>query len=406
MFFLCSVNFIIKPISGDLKIITLLIHSYYIVIFCAIILSRKYMQIKNVKQTFLIFLSLIILSLAFYSYASESSSSNKNIFLDSDQDGLSDEEEKSYGTDPNNSDTDGDSYSDGVEIKTGYDPLKPAPGDKITRENKPVIIDPSPAVLGATDEKNFTQEISDKVSQIIEEKQSSSDLLNVSGGTNSNATSSPSLTVEELQNLIDEVVDENSLKADLLPEVSINDIQIVRQNYGKLSETERKDREKEDFVKYISSVFYIVSSNSPLPISSGSDYNSILQSLKETINRAISTRNSSNLDDLAKSGENMLTQMKDVEVPEKLADMHIQALRLAMSAANMKNYIKKSNNDPVGDLVNYTKLTNFVNELTVFGEEASKKAQEYGISYDDDLKQRLKTQGVILPESNASTSSQ
>ena len=364
------------------------------------------MQIKNVKQTFLIFLSLIILSLAFYSYASESSSSNKNIFLDSDQDGLSDEEEKSYGTDPNNSDTDGDSYSDGVEIKTGYDPLKPAPGDKITRENKPVIIDPSPAVLGATDEKNFTQEISDKVSQIIEEKQSSSDLLNVSGGTNSNATSSPSLTVEELQNLIDEVVDENSLKADLLPEVSINDIQIVRQNYGKLSETERKDREKEDFVKYISSVFYIVSSNSPLPISSGSDYNSILQSLKETINRAISTRNSSNLDDLAKSGENMLTQMKDVEVPEKLADMHIQALRLAMSAANMKNYIKKSNNDPVGDLVNYTKLTNFVNELTVFGEEASKKAQEYGISYDDDLKQRLKTQGVILPESNASTSSQ
>ena len=46
--------------------------------------------------------------------------------LDSDQDGLPDYIEKILGTDINNSDTDGDGYSDFEEIKNGYDPL----GDK------------------------------------------------------------------------------------------------------------------------------------------------------------------------------------------------------------------------------------------------------------------------------------
>jgi len=43
--------------------------------------------------------------------------------IDSDQDGLSDEEEIFYGTDKNNPDTDGDTYLDGDEVKNGYNPL-------------------------------------------------------------------------------------------------------------------------------------------------------------------------------------------------------------------------------------------------------------------------------------------
>ena len=43
--------------------------------------------------------------------------------LDSDQDGLPDYIEKVLGTNLNNSDTDGDSYSDFEEIKNGYDPV-------------------------------------------------------------------------------------------------------------------------------------------------------------------------------------------------------------------------------------------------------------------------------------------
>lgn len=44
--------------------------------------------------------------------------------IDSDSDGLTDQEEISiYGTDPNNLDTDGDGYSDGDEVDAGYNPL-------------------------------------------------------------------------------------------------------------------------------------------------------------------------------------------------------------------------------------------------------------------------------------------
>lgn len=45
-------------------------------------------------------------------------------FVDSDGDGLSDQEEKSIGTDPLNPDTDGDGLGDGLERAAGLDPLK------------------------------------------------------------------------------------------------------------------------------------------------------------------------------------------------------------------------------------------------------------------------------------------
>lgn len=51
--------------------------------------------------------------------------------VDSDKDGLSDDQEKEKGTDPQKADTDGDKFLDGQEVKNGYDPLRSAPGDKV-----------------------------------------------------------------------------------------------------------------------------------------------------------------------------------------------------------------------------------------------------------------------------------
>jgi len=44
--------------------------------------------------------------------------------LDSDQDGLNDNEECKYGSDPFNKDTDGDGFEDGNEVANGYDPTR------------------------------------------------------------------------------------------------------------------------------------------------------------------------------------------------------------------------------------------------------------------------------------------
>lgn len=50
--------------------------------------------------------------------------------VDTDRDGVTDDEERQRGTSPTNYDTDGDGYSDGDEIKSGYNPLKFSTGDK------------------------------------------------------------------------------------------------------------------------------------------------------------------------------------------------------------------------------------------------------------------------------------
>lgn len=46
---------------------------------------------------------------------------------DADQDGLTDELEVAFGSDPTKSDSDGDGYPDGLEIKKGYNPIDPRP---------------------------------------------------------------------------------------------------------------------------------------------------------------------------------------------------------------------------------------------------------------------------------------
>lgn len=56
---------------------------------------------------------------------------NNIISSDTDGDGLFDWEEELRGTDKNNKDSDGDKTSDGDEIKSGRDPLKMGPGDKL-----------------------------------------------------------------------------------------------------------------------------------------------------------------------------------------------------------------------------------------------------------------------------------
>lgn len=66
---------------------------------------------------------------------------NQELKNDDDKDGLENWEEKVHQTDPNNPDTDKDGYLDGEEVASGYDPLKPAPNDKLadntSKETRP-----------------------------------------------------------------------------------------------------------------------------------------------------------------------------------------------------------------------------------------------------------------------------
>lgn len=59
----------------------------------------------------------------------------EKLYMDSDNDGISDIEELRLKTDPFNPDTDGDGFLDGVEYIGGYDPLDPSPAEKIVYQD-------------------------------------------------------------------------------------------------------------------------------------------------------------------------------------------------------------------------------------------------------------------------------
>ena len=188
------------------------------------------MKIQKAKSTIVVFTALIVLSFAVFALAENNSSTNKNIFLDSDQDGLTNDEEKMYGTDPYKADTDGDGYSDGVEISSGYDPLKHAPGDKIVKTG-------SGEVAGTASEKkeskNLTEELSTKVTALM----------------NQSSTDNKDIKMEDLDNIIQGTTG-NDLTFEDLPAIDESTIKIKKQNYSNLSEEDRTAKEKDDELQY------------------------------------------------------------------------------------------------------------------------------------------------------------
>ena len=67
-----------------------------------------------------------------------------NADLDDDNDGLTDADEATYGTDPLNPDTDGDGVSDADEVAAGTNPLV----DEVARAQRSVITILNSVLLG------------------------------------------------------------------------------------------------------------------------------------------------------------------------------------------------------------------------------------------------------------------
>lgn len=319
------------------------------------------MKIQKIKLTFLVFTGLVILSFAVFSYAQNNSDSSKNIFEDSDQDGLSDEEEKMYGTDPRNSDTDGDGYTDSTEIKSGYDPLKPAPGDKLVTN--------SGEVAGTSTEKTLADEdnLTDKLSQQAVE------LINKSQSENTE------VGIEDLDSIIDETIGKE-LTFDDLPEIDKETINIKEVDYSNLSEDERKAKEKEDTSTYISAISYIILTNSPYQVTKGDDLEKFSEEFISQIKDFSSTFDNSYFIKLAEKGESSLEQMNDIEVPENLVDLHIKGLQLAKYSISLKDEAKITSEDPAMSIVNLSKVNNLISLTESFAMEVEGKLSDLGIS--------------------------
>lgn len=325
-------------------------------------------KLKNIQLSFIVLASLIILSFAFFVSAQNNSETSNNIFTDSDQDGLSDQEEKIYGTDPHDKDTDNDSYTDSIEVQSGYDPLKPAPGDKIIAENK------SNQTSSAESGKNMTKKLAYQITQLAQ-----------------NPDSKESINSETIQSLVGQTIPEDQVfgvggNTSEEPLFSAKDFKIKKQNYGNLSQEKAEEKRKADFVEYSAAIIYIFFSNSSQPLTSeSSGMGALINSMSQKVINAFSSRDPKQVESIAESGEKMLEQIKEITVPEELVDMHIQALTFAAYAKDMQKYISPNMTDPIADIQNLSKVIGLISNASSLFSQMEAKSTEYNLLNEPQL---------------------
>lgn len=310
---------------------------------------------KGTKFALFIFFSLLILSTAFFVFAGESAST-KNIFQDSDQDGLSNDEEQLYGTDPFTKDSDGDGYGDGIEVESGYDPLKPAPGDKIIKDA---------AGVSSSDSQEESENLTKKVS---------SEIVNILQSTDENGQT---ISLEDVDESVQKVLNGDAEEV-VLPDVDVKDVKIKKLPKN-LKEKNRAEQERKDAIEYLTVMAYLTANNSPSTFQTEDDLSSMLTNLSSESISALLSGNAEYVNQLSKRGEKMLEELKDVEVPEEMLDVHVKALKMAKYAMQLKGELKFSQEDPLGQIAVLSKVQGFFGNVTGFMDEVHQKLVDYGI---------------------------
>lgn len=311
---------------------------------------------QGARASFFLFFMLLFLSVTFFALADDTVT-DKNIFQDSDQDGLSNEEEALYKTDPLNKDTDGDGYMDGVEVQGGYDPLKPAPGDRVVENT---ALESGDGVVD--DEENLTEQVSSEIANMVQVSKDE-------GGDVSMETVN-----ESVQKIMDEADEEI-----VLPEINLEEIK-TKTVSTKLKETERQEREKEDAVEYLTVLAYILANNSPKTFHSERDFQSVMESVGMDTVTAMALGDTVYLAEFSKRGEKILKELKDVSVPERMLDVHVKATKLAKYSMTLREEAATNGtDDPLGQIASLAKVQGFLVVVGDFSMEVSSKLEEYGI---------------------------
>lgn len=343
-------------------------------------LISRTIRLSHVQISWFVFVTLLAISISLIAFAGENSSAG-SIFQDPDQDGLTNEEEALYHTNPNVADTDGDGYRDGAEVRSGYDPTKPAPGDKIipdagissTSTDKRETGN-TPTVLGTSSEKNstngvggssdtLTDQVSDRIAEILQQSQSDSSQT----------------SLEDIQKELSNLVSEGSSNLEL-PEVDVEKISVKKQNYSSLSDEERAQKIHDDTAEYVGTVSYILASNAPQTFNSSEELQSMLSVIGGGVTEALSSGNNNYLESLAEKGQQVLDQLRDVEVPENMLEVHVKAIRIFEYAASLKDTLGSTNNDPIANLLALSKAQGVLTLLLDLTNEVNTKLQDANIS--------------------------
>jgi len=317
---------------------------------------------KGVKTDFFMLFTLLFFGVVFFVSAADQMG-GYNITEDSDHDGLTNAEEKIYGTDPNNPDTDGDGYSDGVEVRSGYDPLKKAPGDKIVNQS---VVSPAGTAATGRGGDNITEQTSQQIAAVVK-----------NASTGSDGTAAVSLS--DLDSLSQQITGNDSTGI-VLPEIDKSTILVKDQSYGNLSKAKKQEHIRQDVIEYLTTIGYIFANNSPKQFKTQDELTSMAQSYVSDAITSMSMGNYSQLQNLTANGDKMLKEIQAVEVPQQMMDIHVKALQLATYASTLKNEVATSSqDDPIGTMKSLSKSQGLLNVMISFVSEVQTQLSKYQI---------------------------
>lgn len=292
-----------------------------------------------------IFIITLLLGLGVLFWFHSEKGNAQVLFEDFDQDGLSNAEEAVLGTDPYKSDTDGDGYGDYTEVSGGYDPLKPAPGDKILPEGEQEIKEENDNLL----EENLSQEGGEDQELLTATEKAAIELSTLAEDATVNGEE---VTLDSIKEVVQKILEETNKPIEL-PEVNQESIKILEQDYDDLDEDERKAREKEDISEYLSALAYIFATSSPKKIDFEAQEearNIIMSEITQVIGGFYREDNYNVVKDWADRGRKTLEEMREIEVPESLIDIHTKGLQIALYAVSLEEQVKPDSEDPIGNI--------------------------------------------------------
>lgn len=354
---------------------------------------------KKIKIIAVLAVSFVVFATTFFALAQ--SQNNNSLFLDSDQDGLTDQEEKAIGTDPLKADTDGDGYSDGKEVESGYNPLKPAPGDKLVpseesatpASNVPTgdIATNPPADSISADQSIVNSSVlpageqTDPTTAALLAQMGQTDVLSADAANDlSSDPNNPNLTNEMIGQLMQRTLDKATTDTSFAdnPTFSSDDMAQISQNAlqtvditkdmpeikdselnilpaiddKKLSADDLKTAQKAEIEKYLAQAAFIFASNSPFPVDQPENLQSQLDTESTKLFSAFSSGDSAKISSYAAKAQTGIDQMKKIAVPYILKDIHKQMLQLALYTINLKDQISLNASDPMKSLAAVSNL--------------------------------------------------
>lgn len=365
------------------------------------------------NKTKIIATGIATLAIFFWTFFAVAENKNGNsLFLDSDQDKLTDQEEKMIGTDLQRADTDNDGYSDGKEVASGYNPLKSAPGDQIvpgadlssvqSKSGETAAAQNPLASSGVTDLTGFTgagsllglespaltnetladlssdPENPNLTNEMIGQLMS---LTKEKAGSSEDFASNPNFSADDLSMVAQNALQTTNITEEL-PVIRDDEVKLLPPiDDKKLEPEEVKEKQKAEIEKYLASLAFVFASNAPFTVDEPENLVSNLEKEQGTLLSALTTGNKTKIDEYAEKARTGIDQTKKIEVPYVLEDLHKSALQMAIYTMDLKDKAVVDPNDPMKSLSALSQLQAVGQAGMKLGQEMQTVAQQYGISY-------------------------